>query len=1061
LKGWTSMALKLEKHLVLNRYFLNLFGFNGFNELREKLKDAQEGYDPTDKSYFADVLIGLKPEWESEILRYDSVIKKHVEKLRRNRKQRNFNLKYFQYLAVLFTEIFLDRYYSNKYKFVAELNEFVDKFNNENRTNILPFTEEDLKKLAFWMATGSGKTLIMHINYWQILKYFKSDWDNVILITPNEGLSKQHYEELKLSGIPCKLYDGNIDNLKTKDEEILIIDIHKLTEEKKGEGVSVDISYFDGKNLVFIDEGHKGAGRESETGWKSIREKIAKSGFIFEYSATFGQIIEFRKNGQPKTGKSNQTNLELYNEYVKAIIFDYSYKYFYTDGHGKDFYVYNINKDAYAESQRDLLLTAGLLSFYEQLAIFEEDKKRLREYNIEKPLWVFVGSKVTGEGVNSDVVRIILFLYKIIRDEHYLKEAVKNIIIGKSGLIDNEGNDIFKGKFEFIRELSVDEILEGIYQKVFGGRGKLELYEIKNSGGEIGLKTSTGDKYFGVVNVGGVSDLKKLVEMSEIEVENDHFSESLFYGINENNSPINILIGSKKFVEGWNSWRVSNMGLINMGKNEGPQIIQLFGRGVRLKGRNYSLKREVNSDYKLKALQTLFIFGLNADYVNAFLNTIEKEEVDYKEIIIPIKFNMPEKWEGKIYTIKTPEDFDFLEHPIKLEFDEKILRNIKIDLRPKITIAHGLKVGNVDAVSEEPLEIPDNYLELLDWNSIYSEIANYKIAHQMFNLLIDKEVAKQIVRSKMYKLFIPGSSGLEIENNDSKGMMKITSFDGVKKLHELILMVLKEYMQKFYRREERKETMKHLEAEPLRIKEHQAMFPEYNEIIIKAPQNLTNDINEVITQVEEFASNEEVPEKWENWDSYIVHFDNHLYTPLIIWSKNKEEVKSTPVKLNEGETKFVVDFKKFISRNKDSLGHIDIFLLRNLSRKGVGFFINVGFYPDFIIWVKNETKQNLIFVDPKGIRNLGNFNDDKIQLCVSYIKEIEKNVNEKLKEKERAIALILSAFIISVSSYDDIKTTFGEGNYEREYFEKHNIFFQEDEKYIQKIFAKAGVVEND
>ena len=28
-----------------------------------------------------------------------------------------------------------------------------------------------------------------------------------------------------------------------------------------------------------------------------------------------------------------------------------------------------------------------------------------------------------------------------------------------------------------------------------------------------------------------------------------------------------------------------------MGRGEGSQIIQLFGRGVRLKGRNYSLKR--------------------------------------------------------------------------------------------------------------------------------------------------------------------------------------------------------------------------------------------------------------------------------------------------------------------------------------------------------------------------------------------------------------------------------------------------------------------------------------
>lgn len=69
------MKLNLEKHLILNKYFLNLFGFNSFNDLRDKLKDIEEGYDTTGKSYFVNVLIGLKPEWEAELLRYDETIK--------------------------------------------------------------------------------------------------------------------------------------------------------------------------------------------------------------------------------------------------------------------------------------------------------------------------------------------------------------------------------------------------------------------------------------------------------------------------------------------------------------------------------------------------------------------------------------------------------------------------------------------------------------------------------------------------------------------------------------------------------------------------------------------------------------------------------------------------------------------------------------------------------------------------------------------------------------------------------------------------------------------------
>ena len=315
---------------------------------------------------------------------------------------------------------------------------------------------------------------------------------------------------------------------------------------------------------------------------------------------------------------------------------------------------------------------------------------------------------------------------------------------------------------------------------------------------------------------------------------------------------------------------------------------------------------------------------------------------------------------------------------------------------------------------------------------------------------------REIILSKKYEVLISESPGLEIENNGNKPKLKITSFEGVKKLHELILMILKDYIQKFYRRAEKRKTMDYLEAEPLTIKGHSTMFPENNEIIIKIPRKLTNDIVEVIKQLGEYnPNNRKLPEEWKKWDSFIVHLDNHLYTPLVIWKKNKKEIKSIPVKLNKGETKFVKDFKEFLNRNKELFGNKDIFLLRNLSRKGIGFFISSGFYPDFIIWIKDENRQHMIFVDPKGIRNLGNFNnDDKIQLCASYIKEIEKNVNEKLKEKGEPITLILDAFIISVSSYNDIKATFGEGKCTKEEFERHNILFQEDPEYLKKIFEK-------
>ena len=103
----------------------------------------------------------------------------------------------------------------------------------------------------------------------------------------------------------------------------------------------------------------------------------------------------------------------------------------------------------------------------------------------------------------------------------------------------------------------------------------------------------------------------------------------------------------------------------------------------------------------------------------------------------------------------------------------------------------------------------------------------------------------------------------------------------------------------------------------------------------------------------------------------------------------------------------------------------------------------------------------MIFIDPKGIRNLGNFNDNKIQLCVSFIKEVEEKINKELRNKGETANLQLDAFILSTSSYNDIKDTFGNGKHAREEFEKHNVIFQEDGEYFEKIFGRASVIRND
>ncbi|HEV3082194.1 MAG TPA: hypothetical protein VGY66_20595, partial [Gemmataceae bacterium] len=84
---------------------------------------------------------------------------------------------------------------------------------------------------------------------------------------------------------------------------------------------------------------------------------LASNGLSSQTAATFGQAMK---------GKG-----ELEKQYAKCILFDYSYKYFYRDGFGKDYRILNLADDS-DEEKRRLYLTACLLMFYQQQKLFRD-----------------------------------------------------------------------------------------------------------------------------------------------------------------------------------------------------------------------------------------------------------------------------------------------------------------------------------------------------------------------------------------------------------------------------------------------------------------------------------------------------------------------------------------------------------------------------------------------------------------------------------------------------------------------------------------------------------------
>jgi hypothetical protein len=1066
--------------IVLNKFLLSLFGIDaigskilskdGLEVFKELKLSSSEGYTEEGNTKFLEQLkahLYLTDDvTEITLQQYDENIVRYTQEISAGRDE-TIVWKYFQYLSLLFTEIYLDKFFGNKKQLQHDLNQYVKKFNtqqvelNQGRKlargetiyQVSAFKETDLNKLAFWNATGSGKTLLMHVNIKQYLYYAKKHSkvhdSKILLITPNEPLSRQHLADFLISGIPANIFTKNQSGMFS-GKEVEIIEVSKLSEESKEKTVAVDS--FETHNLVLVDEGHGGMSGDQ---WKRFRDQLSTTGFAFEYSATFGQAISAAAKGKKD---------ELTQEYAKSILFDYSYKYFYEDGYGKDYRILNLKEDNV--DFKNKYLTANLLSFYQQLLLFKNKPELTTQFRLFKPLWVFVGSSVNAvrkeNGVDtSDVLDIVHFLSDFLKNKDDYIKYIELIINNKAGLLDAKGYDIFDGSFAFLDELELTpvQIFEGINKEIFHNHNigaNLYIDNLKGANGELGLRVGDTDKYFGVINVGDEKKLHDLAMNNGILGTDKDFSESLFAQINhlQPKQEINMLIGSKKFTEGWSSWRVSSMGLMNIGKSEGSQIIQLFGRGVRLQGYEFSLKRSLGLDeYQIPAnlkqvrkhlrpLETLQIFGVKANYMERFKELLEEEGLptnsgDWVTITIPTQNKIDISTSDlKLIQVKESENFKKKEI-LTLELNTDVFRNkqVEVDWYPKIDTLESTKSSRVET-TKQVCYLEENHFVFIDWTKLYFEIQNFKANKGFPNLEIELTLLQDIVKNNSwYRVFIP------------KDKMEFSSFKNVSVWQELATILLKKYIEQYYLyfknrfNAENIETRKLLPTDDNLILQYDIRLNKNEDVddIDKKFRKLKTDFTDSAFKSIQIATQVEA-------------FDNlmHLYKPLIYVGKGYEsKLQIFPVALNDSEHQFMKDFEVQIPKIKDSKKLDEVFLLRNQSKKGIGFFAEGNnFYPDFILWIKKDGKQYLTFIDPKGIRNSKGMNDPKIQ----FYKYLADKVQPQVINED----LILNSFIVSNTKWIEVNW---KDSHTISDFNDNHVYFQEEQsgEYIIKMINKIVI----
>ncbi len=1033
---------RLTDDLVLPDFFSNKLGYKSSSSLFEDLKDADEGYNSKGISHFCERISSRG----TDISSYDLRIKKYVQKISHGREY-GFRLKYYQYLAVLFTEMYFELFFSDyskeKYQFISEINSFIDSTSKDGSRKL---SSKDFRppKLAYYMATGSGKTIVMHINYLQYLEYAIRNSiriDNCVLITPSNQMTEQHINELNKSGIEALEFNGlTLESYSSNNYMIKVIDINKLktNETKKGSGVTIDISGFGTHNLILVDEGHKGYKSEERT-WANIRDQMSLEGFALEYSATFEQAVS--------------SDQELYDTYAHSILIDYSYRHFYRDGYGKDFFIINLDKSSLDEIKtRNTLLLANSLSYLGQLLVYRDRKDIIKKYAIERPLWIFVGSKVSvsDKKTTSDIIDVVKFLDWVTSppNRSNVMERIKAIIHGNSGIQDKKGNDVFARSYDEIlfpykirpsdseesKDLNYDQIYSDLLHIVFKSseNSEIELYKINETDGEIGIKC--GSDFFGVIDVGDrlklLNDIKEA--LPQIKIHDDKITKSLFSSITDEPEKIDILIGAKKFIEGWDTKRVSSMCLLSVGKKEGAQIIQLFGRGVRLNGENKSMKRELNPSNELRIVQMLYIFGIKASYLAAFRDIV-KNEVLYTLRTLEITNN--------IKNIKPPLQMITLkENVIRQYQNESIILTYETDIIPSVNFLAtaervSLTDSGIQSVTEYKKCILDRFtLDMINWNNIYFKVLDYKFSSNFRNLIVSSEIFDSLVKS----LFYNNSSNYELLMDPE--LFTNVDLKNVEIIEEAIFEIIKRYMVRFKDKKFREKIT--AEGNIFESGNFNGPIPENYKLYIDDTIAKKNSIPDIISikKLETYLSFpiKKVETKYRGTEA-------SLYVPLISYDENGK-CYTIPVGLNEGEEKFVRDLILFINNNQNidsrNLDTLEFYLYRNPARSGFHFYIlNETIYPDFVLWVreKGDKKKNqvIIYIEPHGLVHSDPDNDPKLNLP-GYLNKMKNDIK----------GLKTYAFIISVTDWDKL-------NWKPKpkcQMEKMGIIFQSDPDYIKKIF---------
>lgn len=505
----------------------------------------------------------------------------------------------------------------------------------EGVNDFLPF-EDIINRMSFWMATGSGKTLVM-IKLAEMLTSLMESGAiprrDILVLAPRDDLLSQiraSVDEFNEDGgmffdwTPLNKYGEEPPSLSFGKSSRLYYWRGDNIAEEGGEA-RVDYRKYEngGKWYVLLDEAHKGGVENSRR--QAYYSLFSREGFLFNFSATFTDSAD-----------------------IASGVCKYNLQDFVGEGYGKhimlsqasfgSFHRAKNGEEIDAPLRREILLKSLVTLAHAKMGARQIRKKAKRKDLYHEPLMVTLVNSVNTEQSQNDLWAFFALLRDIAAGRGDVKKLLDKV---KKSLAQEwrKPELCFESPSEFLRSggQPPDKMtLEQLREMVFNSPkpGALHVLDPGN-GKELAFQLNVADAPFAMLRIGEITRWRNNF-LRDLEIVKTPPGASFFKELE--NGRIGILMGSRAFIEGWDSNRPNVINFINIGGHEAKKFIaQAIGRGVRIEpvpGQRRRRLARLNDEIK-KALkpvadcvapvETVFVYATNRGAVQSVLNTLDDE----------------------------------------------------------------------------------------------------------------------------------------------------------------------------------------------------------------------------------------------------------------------------------------------------------------------------------------------------------------------------------------------------------------------------------------------------